>query len=169
MTERGILDKRFLFSFLVFLGFWCVLSNVFDIVHLGIGFVFSLVLAYITSPFLIKRESSFASLPREAIRFLWYFWWLLINIVKANIDVAKIVLSPSIRISPRIISYESDLDNDIEKTLFGNSITLTPGTLTVNIEEDIFFVHCLAERHGEEIKKGEMEKRIIDIDIGEEN
>lgn len=80
-----------------------------------------------------------------------YVPFLLWQIVKANIDVARIVLSFPIRIKPAIVRCRTTLESDFAKTILANSITLTPGTLTVDIIDGYIYIHCInIEDTGEE-------------------
>lgn len=72
-----------------------------------------------------------------------YFFWLFREIVDANITVVKAVMSPELRISPSLLSVPSPQKTDIGKTMFANSITLTPGTVSVEMEDDTILVHAL--------------------------
>jgi len=72
-----------------------------------------------------------------------YLFWLGKEIVKANVQVVKAVLSPDMEISPTMVKIPSTPRTEIGKTMFGNSITLTPGTVTVEMEEDEILVHAL--------------------------
>ena len=72
-----------------------------------------------------------------------YFFWLGKEIVKANVQVVKAVLSPDMEISPTMVKVPSNPKTEIGKTMFGNSITLTPGTVTVEMSEDEILVHAL--------------------------
>lgn len=77
---------------------------------------------------------------------LEYILILCINIIASNVHVAMIVLSPKINIQPRMIAFKTHLRWDINKAILANSITLTPGTLTVQLYEDTLMIHCLDER-----------------------
>lgn len=155
--------ESFIATFISMMIFWIILSNIFDLVHISLGIISSLIVAYFFHSLLFTRNK-FKRLPKEVIRFVKYFFWLTKEIILANIDVAKIVLHPDLPISPRLIKYESVLEDDLSLTTFANSITLTPGTLTVCIDEDSnYYVHCLAERHEEELKEGEMERKVKEI------
>lgn len=74
---------------------------------------------------------------------LSYFVWLFGEIVKANVEVVKAVLSPDLEISPTMVSVPSSRQSDIGRTMFANSITLTPGTVSVEMTEDEILVHAL--------------------------
>lgn len=74
---------------------------------------------------------------------LSYFVWLGKEIVKANVQVVKAVLSPDMEVSPTMVRVPSRPKTELGKTMFGNSITLTPGTVTVEMSEDEILVHAL--------------------------
>ena len=74
---------------------------------------------------------------------LKYFLILLTEIVKANFATASFVLNPKIEVEPKIITFKPDLHYGFLKVVLANSITLTPGTVTVNIEDGEYTVHCL--------------------------
>ncbi len=130
-------------TFIVLFAFWISLSQVFDILHLSLGVVSSLLVSIIFYDVFIKRKK-LTPMVSEILRFIRYFLWLSVQIVKSNIKVAKIVLDPSLPISPRIDKYKVKLKKDISLTILANSITLTPGTLTIDIDENRnYYIHCL--------------------------
>ncbi len=75
--------------------------------------------------------------------FVHYGWVLVKEIMKANMEVVKIILSPEFQPEPAIVYFDTDLKTGVGKVLLANSITLTPGTITVSVEENRFCVHCL--------------------------
>ncbi|MFB6342967.1 Na+/H+ antiporter subunit E [Saccharicrinis sp. FJH62] len=75
-----------------------------------------------------------------SIAFLGVFWW---ELIKSNIDVALRVLNPSLPINPGIVEVKTRLKTNIGKMMLANSITLTPGTLTVDIRDDSMFIHWI--------------------------
>ena len=75
-----------------------------------------------------------------SIAFLGVFWW---ELIKSNIDVALRVLNPALPINPGIVEVKTRLKTNIGKMMLANSITLTPGTLTVDIREDSMFIHWI--------------------------
>lgn len=74
---------------------------------------------------------------------LTYFYWLSREIVKANVAVVKAVLSPDLEISPTMVKIPSQRTSDMGRTMFANSITLTPGTVSVEMSENEILVHAL--------------------------
>lgn len=74
-----------------------------------------------------------------------YMLWLTFEIGKANIAVAREVLRPKLKLSPKMIHIPARQASDLGKTIFGNSITLTPGTVTIDLHDDSILVHALTE------------------------
>lgn len=104
--------------------------------------VFSIVIAMavtIRMRILDRETAPFGPAPR-----LFQYWgWLGKEIVAANISVLRKVMRPEIDISPRLIRVPVDLESDLARCTFANSITLTPGTVTVDVQDDGFLVHAL--------------------------
>jgi len=91
---------------------------------------------------------------------LSYWPWLFVEIVKANIDVTKRILSPKLNISPTLFTLKSSQHSDLGKVLYANSITLTPGTVTIAIEGDTFLVHALSEDAAKDLEEGGMDRKV---------
>ncbi len=161
----------FVLTFIILFVLWAALSTFFDVVHLSLGVVCSLLVAYISHDLLIKPKGTkhvFVVL-KTAVRFFLYFFWLTTQIIKASIDVMMIILNPKLPISPEIIKFDSRLTNDVALATLANSITLTPGTLTLDIDEKkTYYVHCLAKRHGDALLKGKMQSLVARVFGGEE-
>lgn len=126
--------------------FWFIMSGFFDLVHGMMGVIsVGIVLAV---NYRIKRYNFFDD-EREVlqefryVRVLLYLPWLTYQIFVAAIQVARVILSPSLPIETQMIRFKVNLPSAHAKMILGNSITLTPGTLTVDIEEDEFLVHAL--------------------------
>lgn len=90
---------------------------------------------------------------------LQYFVWLSREIVKANLQVVKAVLSPELEVSPTLVKIPLNTDVDIAETMFANSITLTPGTVSVDVQQDHILVHALLEEMSDPADFKEMEER----------
>jgi len=104
------------------------------------------------------------------LRLLAYFPWLLGQIVIANFQIAWVVLHPRLPIDPQLVSFRKHFPTPIAYFLLGNSITLTPGTVTVDLEGDEFLVHALIRSSAEALKppegEGDMIRRIERIFAG---
>ncbi|MDO4521953.1 MAG: Na+/H+ antiporter subunit E [Eubacteriales bacterium] len=86
---------------------------------------------------------------RKSWKFLCYICVLVIEIVKANLAVVKMILSQREEIRPVIVDFHSDMKTSLGQTLLANAITLTPGTITVSLEDGQYEVHCLDENLAE--------------------
>ncbi len=96
-------------------------------------------------------------------RFIMYIPWLLYQIVLSNFHVAYLALGPRRLIDPKIIKFKSKLESDISMVTFANSITLTPGTITVDVKDGVYYVHAVSKKVAEDLMTGEMEDRIAHI------
>jgi len=150
-----------LVTFLILFGFWLLLSWHFDPLHLVLGLICSLLVAYLSHDLLITERISFSL--RKIILFIFYLFYLAYNIVLANLDVAYRVLHPKMPINPKIVRFNSKLNSDIAKTILANSITLTPGTITIDIRDGTLYVHSLSPNALDNLLKGEMENKLVRI------
>ena len=101
---------------------------------------------------------------------LAYFGWLFIEIIKANIAVVRAVLSPDLAVSPTLVRIPLPQKTDVGKVMFANSITLTPGTVSVDIQEEHILVHALLSEMSNPADFAEMAERSAwaigeDIDV----
>jgi len=133
---------------LVLFAFWLVLSARFDAFHLGMGAVCAAAVAVTTRPLLalppaIGPGVSAPITVRFVARFALYLPWLLWQIVVASVQMARVVLDPRLPIEPRLVRLRTDLPCPLARLTLANSITLTPGTVTLDVEGDEFLVHAL--------------------------
>ncbi len=150
---------------LIILGlFWISLSETLDFQVLTIGLIiYGLVYIYDKEKTLYFTGKRFANIVR--IKYMIkYLLLLLKEIVIANFQVARIVLSKDLKISPKTVIFKTSLKNDLTKTILANSITLTPGTITVKVFEDKFIVHCLLEDYKKNIVDSGFEKILLKIE-----
>lgn len=130
----------FIFSFLV----WCALTSIKDIQEVVAGVFVATLVSIVAGKFLITSEKSEHIFKRilSSIHYLFRFLW---EMAKANLHVAFIVLHPSLPIKPGIVKIKTTLTKDSAITVLTNSITLTPGTLTVDVnpEKNEIYVHWI--------------------------
>jgi len=141
---------------------WLVLSGHYDVMHLGLGAV-SVVLVLVLSGDLRREEAPLRGQRLRVGRFLAYLPWLAMEMVLSAWQVAKVVLSRSMPMNPSLVRFRSDQPNDLAKVILGNSITLTPGTLTVDIEGDEFLVHHLTDASRDDLLEGRMATRVAGL------
>ncbi|HBF42583.1 MAG TPA: protein MnhE [Desulfobacteraceae bacterium] len=140
---------------------WVVLSGRFDAFHLSLGIISCLIVAYFSSDLLFKSPNV-KMLPGLWIRFALYVPWLLYQIFLANLHLLYLAFHPRMMdlIDPKIIKFRSKLKSDLALVTFANSITLTPGTITVYLSIDgDFKVHAIDKASGDPLP-GDMEARI---------
>lgn len=129
------------------MAFWFFLSGHYDIMHVSFG-IFSVVLVtFINYPL---RRHLYALEEHDTLklsfrRLIFYIPWLLWQIVIASLQVAFVVLHPRCPIDPALLRFKTRLGNTSSKVILGNSITLTPGTITLEIDQDEFLVHALMD------------------------
>jgi len=135
-----------LFRFSIFLAigmgaYWIALSGYFTPLLLSLGLISILIVIGLVSRMKIIDEETvpYLHIPKS----LSYFSWLFREIAKANVDVVKAVLAPSIDVTPAMMTVKAKPKTDIGKSMFANSITLTPGTVSVAMEGDDIIVHAL--------------------------
>ena len=134
--------KRYLFSTAVYFLFWLAYTSSLQQSELLTGLIVSLLLSLFTYQS-FSRENTQNNIISRLFAFIKYIPVFLWEMLKANLDVAKRVVNPSLPINPGIIEIKTDLKSDRAKLFLANSITLTPGTLTVDIIDDIFYVHWI--------------------------
>ncbi len=149
-------------TFVIMLGFWVVLSGMFDAFHFSLGVICCLLVTHFSSDLLFPEHGK--PWLREIIGLLLYFPWLVWEILLANLQVAYIILHPRMleKIDPHLFRFKSKLTRPMAKVTMAQSITLTPGTITVNIHEDEeteFTVYALTSEAAESLP-GEMEERV---------
>lgn len=155
---------KYIVTFLIFFLLWMIWSGVFDAWHLSLGVISCALVTYMSHDLLFQREKFQKKDITETIRFIKYIPWLIYQIILANIHVAKVVLHPKMNdlIDPHIIKFKTKLKRDMSLVTFANSITLTPGTITILIREGEFFVHALDMKVAGDLP-GEMEERVAHI------
>lgn len=148
-------------TFIALLCLWVILSGRFDPFHLSLG-VISCVLVSIFSGDLLFPEARTRGLFRHVMRAIGYVPWLLYQVLLANLHVLYLVFHPRMMdlIDPQIVRFDSKLKKEISLVTFANSITLTPGTITIYVSVNgAFQVHAIDKASGEPLP-GEMERRI---------
>lgn len=137
---------------------WVMLSASFDWIHLGLGLVLSFTVAWINS-----GHSPFIPKFRLWGNIFLYLPWLFVKIVQSSLHVTKLILHPALPIDPRLIDVEANLGHQAAVVLLGNSITLTPGTITAEVDRNKLIVHALDESSGEDVTKKIIESKIAAV------
>lgn len=153
-----------LVTFIVMFAFWIVMSGKFDFFHLTLGVFSCGLVTWLSHDLLFSGHTrKFTALVSEIGRFLRYVLWLFDEIVRANIHIAALALSPRAMdlLEPRMITFKTVLKTDFARFVLANSITLTPGTVSVRIQDDTFHIHAITAQSAGDLageEPGEMER-----------
>ncbi len=160
--------KRFSFvsfflTFILMFFTWVVLSGNFSTLLISLGVISSLLVAWFFHDLLFPDVTS--RYPGLFFRFITYIPWLIWEIVKANFHLMFLIFHPRMKelIDPHITVFQTDLTSDLPITILANSITLTPGTITVTATADgLFSVHAIDRRSADALP-GTMLSKVADI------
>lgn len=96
--------------------------------------------------------------------YIKFFFILALEIIKANIAVIRIILSPKKDFEPTIVKFKTDIKSDLGKVFLANSITLTPGTYTIQLEDDEYLIHALDKPFGKDLNDSVFAKEIRELE-----
>ncbi len=151
-------------TFALLFATWMVFSGLFDVFHLTLGVISCGFVTFLSSDLLFEdRSTPLKARLIQGVRLTGYGLWLIWQIVLANLHLLKLAFGSKSNLQPQIVRYESKLlRTDFAKFLLANSITLTPGTVTMKILGDTFYIHAISDIAAEGLD-GEMERRIARV------
>ncbi|MDT8321257.1 MAG: Na+/H+ antiporter subunit E [Xanthomonadales bacterium] len=152
---------RMLWLALLLAAAWLLWSGFFKPLLLALG-ALSCALTVFLSHRLHLFDTDFFSL-RFSLRLFRFWGWLARQIVLSSVEVARVVLNPKLPISPTVVDFEAGSAHPVDRAILGNSIILTPGTLTLIIDGRKLTVHCLTRQGAEEIRAGEMNRHVTGL------
>ena len=145
-------------------GLWWLLS--------GIGKPILIVFGLLSTALVVSIAARLGILDSEGVpitvkvrRMVLYMFWLVVEVAKADWAVTKVILSPDATLAQRLLRVPATTRTDLGKVVFANSITLTPGTVTVETEGDTFVVHALTDDAADETALAEMNDRVCAVEI----
>lgn len=177
MEKQGVLnDKKIVGSpmvhmtclALVLFAFWMVLSGRTETKFVVYGILTAVVTTWVTYPLLLvpnkdgsKKYYVFGfSIPKM----IMYFFWLMWQLVLANIDVLLATTGQELNIDPKVVRFRFRADNPMASVILANSITLTPGTVTMNVTDDgVYEIHALTVGAAADVLDGGMQKKVADL------
>ncbi len=164
---------RLVFSigqFLVLFAFWLVLSGHFELRFLLMGAFSAGLVTLLTHNLFYEQtrgrgniEPDFLLTALHWLRFFRYLPWLIYSIITANLQVAYIILHPRMPIDPVLLRFRTRFQSDTAQVLLANSITITPGTITVDLNEGDYVIHALVPASAQSLVDGEMQDRVGDV------
>lgn len=156
------------FMFVTMFAFWMILSGRTETKFIVYGIITAAAATWVTYPLLLvpNREGTkkYFVFGVNPIRFIKYFFWIMYQLWLANIDVLKATSSQELHINPRVVRFHFLTENPIAMVLLANSITLTPGTVTINVTEDgLYEIHALTTGAASGIISGDFPKAIAEL------
>ncbi|MGD9264412.1 MAG: Na+/H+ antiporter subunit E [Lysobacterales bacterium] len=137
---------------------WVLWSGYLKPLLLGLGIFSSLLVVYLAHRMRLQ-DNHFLD-GRFLLRLPGYWGWLAREVWRSSLEVTRVVLSPKLPISPTVAEFDTRCKLITDQAILGNSITLTPGTLTLQIVDGHFVVHALTEAGARAIVNGEMDRRV---------
>lgn len=148
-------------------GLWLLLSGYFEILLIGLGISSVVLVVWITHRMdVLDHEKHPIHLN---YRLLLYLPWLVKEIVIANLQVARTIISRNMPLTLSVLKVRSTQKTELGQVIYGNSITLTPGTVAIGINKDIITVHSLTLGTAFDLKSGNMDSRITNIEAKPDN
>ena len=143
---------------------WLLLSGTFQTKFLIYGILTAVISAWVSYPLLLlpnaDATTKYFVFGVNPVKLVIYFFWLMWQLVLANVDVLKATVRSEIEINPRIVRFRYKTDNPMAMVILANSITLTPGTVTIDLtDEGVFYIHALTDGAAEGLNGG-MQKMV---------
>ena len=155
--------------FIVMYFLWFLFNGRVTIELAIIGVLICGALYYFTQKF-IREEKKRSILSGHLFDFIKYAFVLFVEIIKANIAVMKLILNPNMnQWHPSFVTFTSQLEDERMRVILANSITLTPGTITVGMDGKEFTVHILDSREEAQVENGIFTQKLLEIERREKN
>lgn len=138
--------KNFIVLFIMLSVIWVILVGSLDPQEIAAGIIISLIISFIFYNSSVAGQVKLN--PKSILYSIAYFFYFIYALVRANFDVAYRVIHPALPIRPGIVKVRTKLKSKLGRAILASSITLTPGTLTVEIDEDSFYIHWINVHDG---------------------
>ncbi len=140
---------------------WILFAQRLDYQTLATGVIVSAVIVVVNDNLLLSLGSDLHVTPRTIMAWVAFWGSMIVEIFKAGWQVARLAFAPRLSLSPGFVSYDPELKEQMMRVSLANSITLTPGTLTVEApDEGLFVIHVLTEESGEGLKGWHIQQRL---------
>lgn len=141
---------------------WLVLSGHYTGFLLAVGAVCTALVVYVALRMEVVDEEG-VPFVHLGPKLLAYIPWFMLEIVKSNLEVTRVILQPKMPINPRLFTVRGQQRTDLGRVIFANSITLTPGTITVEAAPGKLVVHALDGASGEDLVEGALERKVGEV------
>ncbi len=149
--------------FLLF-GFWVLLNGKWNLEIALVGLIVCAALYAFMAAFMGYSPKKEWQLARRLPKIVGYFFYLVKEVFLSAWATMKLIWSPDKEIEPRVTSFRTRVKTDAGKVVLANSITMTPGTITVDVQDDLFLIHCLDESFDVGQEGFEMEARVMGVE-----
>lgn len=156
--------RYFIILGLVLFGIWLLWSGHYQPLTISLGAASCVLVVIIGARMGLFRDAR--GLVGLSVRAVLYGPWLGWEILKANLDVARLIIDPRMSINPTVIKVKAGQSTAIGRVFYANSITLTPGTVTIDTDGPDLTVHALTREAAESLETGEMDRRVARLDEG---
>ena len=141
---------------------WLLFSGHYDRLLLSLGFLSVLLVVAISQRMAIVDQETYP-VPLN-LRALLYWLWLAGEVFKANLDIARRIVNPSLPIRPNVFVIKASQRTDLGRVTYANSITLTPGTICIDLHGDDIEIHALTQEAAQALQEGEMDRRVTEME-----
>ncbi len=155
--------------FVVLFCFWLLLNGKVTLEIALVGLVVSAAVYAFMVAFMGYSPRKEWQLVKRTGRIFRYGAYLIKEVFLSSVAVIRLIWSPKLETEPRLTTFHTKLKTDAGKTVLANSITLTPGTMTVDIHEDRFLIHCLDASFDVDHENFEMESRVAEVEGGKDH
>lgn len=155
-------------TFIILAVLWFVMSGIFEFKFIAYGLAAAAIISYICVRTLqidgLRSGDTYFLLHFNYWRMLKYFFWLMWQIICSAWYVSKVALLHRDEVQPGVVWFKADYDNPVARALLANSITLTPGTITIDMFDDgIYSVHGLTQEVKDGVLDGSMQAKIAEV------
>jgi len=161
-------------QFISLFAFWLILSGHYQLKYILIGAVAAGLVTFLTNDLFysalhrgVRVETKVQIVLLQWWRFIVYLPWLFSRIIMANVQVAYLVLHPKMPIDPVLFLFRTRMRKGISQVTLANSITLTPGTITVSLEDGKYIIHTLKPPLASELAEAVMQNKVAKIYLEE--
>ncbi len=150
---------RTILTAVILMALWLLMSGLYEPLIIGFG-VASVVLVLVVVKRMDKVDGDRLDIRLKPVAFAVYLMWLMVEIAKANWAVTKLVLAPKMKLRQHLFTVKCDQKTDLGQVIFANSITLTPGTISVESDAGVFLVHAVDYTADDNLALADMGRRV---------
>jgi multicomponent Na+:H+ antiporter subunit E len=149
---KRINPRNIILHFILMMTFWLIMSGMFDFFHISMGVLSVVIVLWVNSKlrnYNFFDEEEHRAAEFKVLRLFYFIAFLVWEIISSSFRIAYLIIHPKMPIKTGLIKFKTNLPNMNARVLLGNSITLTPGTVTLQIDKDGFLIHSLTNEAAE--------------------